>query len=109
LNHPEQELSFCSTRVEGSATELIHGQSIMWYLYIMSNRNGRFYTGITTNLERRFKEHCQGKGGHYTSRNRPLKLLYVETFPDRKKSPGQRNTDKTLEQKEKASIDRRRF
>jgi len=58
----------------------------MWYLYIARTRKGRFYTGITTNLERRFTEHRQGKGGHYTSRNKPLKLLHVETFPDRKKA-----------------------
>jgi len=58
----------------------------MWYLYITKNQNGRFYTGITTDVKRRFGEHRQGKGGGYTSRNRPIELLYVEEFPDRGKA-----------------------
>jgi predicted GIY-YIG superfamily endonuclease len=52
----------------------------VWYLYITKNQNGAYYTGITTNVERRFKEHRQGKGGRYTSHNRPEELLYTEVF-----------------------------
>jgi putative endonuclease len=52
----------------------------MWYLYITENRNDAFYIGITNNLERRLKEHQCGKGGNYTRRNRPIKLLYTEQF-----------------------------
>jgi predicted GIY-YIG superfamily endonuclease len=55
----------------------------MWYLYISENPNGAYYTGITTNLKRHFKKHRIGKCGQYTSRNRPQKLVYTETFPDR--------------------------
>jgi predicted GIY-YIG superfamily endonuclease len=55
----------------------------MWYLYITENQNGAYYTGITTCLERRFKEHRQGKGGRYTRHNRPEQLLYTETFSSR--------------------------
>ena len=55
----------------------------MWYLYITRNRNGAFYTGITTNVDRRLKEHQRGKGGHYTRQNRPQKLLYTEQFATR--------------------------
>jgi predicted GIY-YIG superfamily endonuclease len=55
----------------------------MWYLYITENLNGAYYTGITTNVERRFKEHLIGRGGQYTSRNRPQQLVYTETFPTR--------------------------
>jgi putative endonuclease len=58
----------------------------MWNLYITSNQNGAFYTGITTNLDKRLKDHLRGTGGRYTSRNRPLELLYIETFTSRKKA-----------------------
>ncbi|MCX5633781.1 MAG: GIY-YIG nuclease family protein [Phycisphaerae bacterium] len=38
----------------------------MWYLYIVECRNKSLYTGITGNIERRFKKHQMGDGGHYT-------------------------------------------
>lgn len=41
------------------------------------------YTGVTDNIARRFKEHTQGKGGHYTNCNRPSEVLYKEPFEDR--------------------------
>ena len=41
------------------------------------------YTGVTDNRERRFEEHKQGKGGHYTNYNRPRQILYKEPFEDR--------------------------
>jgi len=42
------------------------------------------YTGITTNLERRVKEHNGSeKGAKYTRARRPVELVYSEEFPDR--------------------------
>jgi putative endonuclease len=58
----------------------------MWYLYITKNQNGAFYTGITTNLEQRIKDHKRGKGGRYTSQNKPIDLLYIEKCSDKKKA-----------------------
>ena len=55
----------------------------MWYLYILECRDGKLYTGITDNLERRFKEHFSGKGGHYTKYSSPQKIIYKETFNSR--------------------------
>ena len=46
-------------------------------------QNGAIYTGVTDNIERRFKEHVSGKGGHYTNYNRPKEILYKESFEDR--------------------------
>ncbi|MEK7652761.1 MAG: GIY-YIG nuclease family protein [Patescibacteria group bacterium] len=33
----------------------------MFYLYILRNKNGKFYVGSTNNLKRRFSEHNSGK------------------------------------------------
>ena len=54
----------------------------MWYVYILKCKNGALYTGITNDLERRFKEHHKNTT-HYTSYNPPLKILYQEGFPTR--------------------------
>lgn len=48
----------------------------MYYTYIMRCEDGSLYTGITTDVERRFKEH-QGKlsgGAKYTKGRIPIKV-----------------------------------
>lgn len=52
----------------------------MWYLYILECQNNSLYTGVTDNVELRFKKHQAGDGGHYTSYNRPKRILYKEEF-----------------------------
>jgi len=43
-----------------------------------------FYTGITTELERRIEEHNgSDKGAKYTRVRRPVNLVYSEEHPDR--------------------------
>ena len=49
-----------------------------YYVYILECSNKALYTGITTDVERRFKQHQAGEGGHYTSYNRPKKICYYE-------------------------------
>ena len=52
----------------------------MWYLYILECANDTLYVGTTDDLERRFKEHISGSGGHYTSYAKPIKSVYKEEF-----------------------------
>ena len=50
------------------------------FLYILhSLKDNNFYTGITTDLDRRTKEHLAGKNIS-TSYRRPLKLIYYEAY-----------------------------
>ena len=48
----------------------------MYYVYILRCKDKSLYTGITTNVERRFKEHRAGTGGHYTRSHTPEKIVY---------------------------------
>ncbi len=50
----------------------------MFFLYLLKCRDGSIYTGITTDIERRFKEHKEGKGGRFTRAKKAVKLLYTE-------------------------------
>jgi len=54
-----------------------------YYVYILECKNKALYTGITTDLERRFREHREGKGGRYTRSNCPRKILYHEVCDSR--------------------------
>ena len=49
-----------------------------WYLYIVRCRNGSLYTGIATDVERRFAEHQANKGSKYLRGRGPLKLVFTK-------------------------------
>lgn len=50
----------------------------VWYLYILRCADGSLYTGITTDVEKRFAAHSAGKGAKYTRGRGPLELVYRE-------------------------------
>lgn len=52
----------------------------MWFVYILLCEDGSLYTGVTNNLEKRFLDHKNGKGGRYTRSHKVLKLIYYEQF-----------------------------
>ena len=55
-----------------------------WYLYIIRTRDGCLYTGVTTNLSRRFAEHSSGKQGAKFLRSKgPLQLVYQQQMDSR--------------------------
>ena len=47
-----------------------------WFVYILECSDGSFYTGITTDLEKRVRRHNSGSGAKYTRSRRPVKLIY---------------------------------
>jgi len=53
------------------------------YCYILECADGTYYTGWTNNPERRVKQHNKGVGAKYTSTRRPVKLVYLESQPDK--------------------------
>jgi putative endonuclease len=53
------------------------------YCYILECADGTFYTGWTTDPERRITRHNKGIGAKYTSMRRPVKLVYLEPQPNR--------------------------
>ena len=54
----------------------------IWYLYILRCRDGSLYTGITTDVDKRFEAHASGKGAKYTRGRGPLTLVYREECSD---------------------------
>jgi putative endonuclease len=59
-----------------------------YYVYLLECADKTLYTGITTNLERRFKEHQAGTGSRYTRAKKAARLLYSE--PHRNRSSASR-------------------
>lgn len=50
------------------------------------------YTGITTDLERRLRQHASGSGAKYFRGRRPVRLLYLESGHTRS-SAGRREVE----------------
>ncbi|MGL5049879.1 MAG: GIY-YIG nuclease family protein [Fusobacteriaceae bacterium] len=45
-----------------------------WYIYLLRCENNSLYTGITTDLKKRFNAHKIGKGAKYTKVFKPVKI-----------------------------------
>jgi putative endonuclease len=54
-----------------------------YYCYILECSDGTFYTGWSTEPERRERQHNAGRGARYTRDRRPVRLVYVEELPDK--------------------------
>ncbi|MFB6229844.1 MAG: GIY-YIG nuclease family protein [Salinibacter sp.] len=50
------------------------------YVYVVECSDGTYYTGYTTDVERRVDEHNDGSGAKYTRGRRPVELVHVETY-----------------------------
>jgi putative endonuclease len=54
-----------------------------YYCYILECSDGTFYTGWSTDPQRRERQHNAGRGARYTRDRRPVRLVYVEQLPDK--------------------------
>ncbi len=54
-----------------------------WHLYLIRLDNGHLYTGITTDVSRRFGEHRNSRGAKFLRGRRRLKLVFSSAIGDR--------------------------
>ena len=58
----------------------------MYYVYVIQSiKDRKCYTGITTDIKNRMKQHNNGES-LYTKRGIPWKLVWVCIFPNKKKA-----------------------
>lgn len=57
--------------------------SAMYFVYIIECADRSLYTGITTDVARRFEEHKSGTASHYTHARRAVRVVYSESQPTR--------------------------
>ena len=67
-------------RQVGWNIEVLPNDESRWYTYVLLCDNATLYKGFTNNLEKRYKRHCAGDGADYTRKNKPLGVVYYETF-----------------------------
>ena len=76
----------------------------MNYTYILECKDGSYYTGWTNNLEKRLKEHNEGKGAKYTKARKPVRLLYFEEFDSKEDAMKREYAIKQMKRKEKEKL-----
>lgn len=77
----------------------------MYHLYILRCSDSTLYTGITTNLPRRIKEHNSSKlGAKYTRNRQPVKLVYSKKFNNRSRASKEEARIKKLSRSKKLDL-----
>ena len=74
------------------------------YCYILECADGTYYTGWTTDPERRVKQHNKGVGARYTKTRRPVKLVYLEEQHNRTDAMRRELAIKKLKRAQKSKL-----
>lgn len=76
-----------------------------WYAYVIKTEKGHLYTGITTDLERRFREHSTGKkGAKFFRTGAPSEMVFKKRFRNRSEASKFEASFKALTRKEKLAF-----
>ena len=77
-----------------------------WWVYmIRTSGDGQLYTGITTDVQRRWQEHSSGKGGaRYFRARKPESLCFTEQYSDRSSASKREAEIKKMAKTEKETL-----
>lgn len=75
-----------------------------WHLYILRCGDGSYYTGVTTDIERRVREHVQGRASRYTRTHRPVELVHREACGTRSQALSRECAVKSLSRAKKDDL-----
>ncbi|WP_299871722.1 GIY-YIG nuclease family protein [uncultured Cocleimonas sp.] len=81
------------------------GELSEWFVYMLRCSDNSLYTGVTTDVERRLKEHNEEKAGaKYTRVRRPVSLVYEEAAESRSAACQREYQLKQLKKSDKESF-----
>jgi putative endonuclease len=75
-----------------------------WFVYILRCEDGSLYTGITTDVDRRFQEHQNGDGGAYTNSFGAEEIVYTEAVENKSQALIREHEIKQLSREEKEKL-----
>jgi putative endonuclease len=81
-------------------------EAAAWFVYIVRCADGTLYTGVTTDLERRLREHNgeDSNGARYTRPRRPVSLAYHERAGNRSDAGKRESAIKKLSRSAKQQL-----
>jgi putative endonuclease len=71
------------------------------FFYVLTCKDGSLYGGYTNHLERRIKQHNEGKGAKYTRGRGPVTLTFYQRFDSKSEAMKAEYYFKQLSRKEK--------
>jgi putative endonuclease len=79
-----------------------------WHVYMLRCSDGSVYTGVSTNVTRRFNEHRGGgvRGARYLRTRRPVEVIFAERVGERSAALVAEHAIKRLEKSEKEQLAR---
>ena len=75
-----------------------------WVVYMLRCKSGELYTGCTTDLARRVREHNAGKGGKFTRSRLPVTVVFEEVVGNRSKALRRESAIKAMTRGEKLRL-----
>jgi len=75
-----------------------------WYVYIIEASDSSYYTGITTDVARRWQQHKNQQGAKFFLGRRPMQLLFVETGHNRSSASQREAAIKKLKRADKQKL-----
>lgn len=75
-----------------------------WQVYIIHCSDDSYYTGITTDVERRFEQHMNGKGAKYFYGRAPVEVVYTEACENRSAASQREAEIKSLSRAQKIRL-----
>lgn len=72
-----------------------------WTVYVLRCRTGELYTGCTTDLERRLREHNSGAGSKFTRSRLPVSVVYREKVESRSEALRRERAIKAMRRSQK--------
>ena len=76
-----------------------------WVVYIIETSNGKLYTGITNDMDRRFANHLEGKkGARFFRISGPKSILHIESHPNRSEASRRESQIKKMSRQQKLEM-----
>ncbi len=75
-----------------------------WVVYVLRCRTGQLYTGCTTDLERRVREHNSGAGSKFTKSRLPVVVVYREELRNKSEALRRELAIKAMRRSEKLEL-----
>jgi len=75
-----------------------------WQVYIILCSDNSLYTGITTDIDRRFRQHGAARGAKYFRGRQPLQVVYLETGHSRSSAAAREAGIKAMSRADKSNL-----
>jgi putative endonuclease len=72
-----------------------------WHVYIILCSDNSLYTGITTDIDRRLRQHANGSGARYFRGRQPLQVVYIENDHNRSSAAKRESKIKSMNRADK--------